>query len=100
MSEEISSTVGAQGMHQEEQYLVNMMASSTLHGFDGQIIPSSGSSSTSYESFHCKCGAGDGLYIAADSVILISGRQFSQGRIRTLNLHRHTSNSKIFSRHH
>lgn len=37
MSEELSSTVGAQGMHQEEQDLVNMMASAALHGFNGHV---------------------------------------------------------------
>ncbi|KAJ9563391.1 hypothetical protein OSB04_008551 [Centaurea solstitialis] len=37
VSDEISSSVGAQGMHQEEQDLVNMMASSALHGFNGQV---------------------------------------------------------------
>ncbi|XP_024987416.1 uncharacterized protein LOC112522493 isoform X3 [Cynara cardunculus var. scolymus] len=37
MGEEISSTVGAQGMHQEEQDLVNMMASSALHGFNSEV---------------------------------------------------------------
>ncbi|PWA64690.1 Nucleotidyl transferase domain-containing protein [Artemisia annua] len=35
--EETSSTVGAHGMHQEEQDLVNMMASSGIHGFNGQV---------------------------------------------------------------
>ncbi|KAM7472296.1 hypothetical protein LguiA_010479 [Lonicera macranthoides] len=34
MSEELSSSLG---MHQEEQDLVNMMASSGVHGFNGQV---------------------------------------------------------------
>ncbi|CAK9140504.1 unnamed protein product [Ilex paraguariensis] len=37
MSEQISSTIGTQEMHQEEQDLVNMMASSSAHGFNGQV---------------------------------------------------------------
>ncbi|KAL3536716.1 hypothetical protein ACH5RR_000082 [Cinchona calisaya] len=37
LNEALSSTVGTQGMHQEEQDLVNIMASSSLHGFNGQI---------------------------------------------------------------
>ncbi|XP_021851697.2 uncharacterized protein [Spinacia oleracea] len=37
VSEDNSSIVGAQGMHQEEQDLVNMMASSSLHNFGGQV---------------------------------------------------------------
>ncbi|KAA8520734.1 hypothetical protein F0562_014994 [Nyssa sinensis] len=37
MGEELSSIIGTQGMHQEEQDLVNMMASSVVHGFDGQV---------------------------------------------------------------
>lgn len=36
MSEELS-TIGTQGMHQEEQDLVNMMAANSLHGFNGQV---------------------------------------------------------------
>ncbi|KAK9749501.1 hypothetical protein RND81_02G130100 [Saponaria officinalis] len=32
-----ASVIGAQGMHQEEQDLVNMMASSSLHNFGGHI---------------------------------------------------------------
>lgn len=36
-NEELSSNVGSQGMHQEEQDLVNMMASTSLHGFNGQV---------------------------------------------------------------
>ncbi|KAL9245414.1 hypothetical protein vseg_019072 [Gypsophila vaccaria] len=32
-----ASVIGALGMHQEEQDLVNMMASSSLHNFDGHI---------------------------------------------------------------
>lgn len=35
--EDHTSVTGAQGMHQEEQDLVNMMASSSLHNFGGQI---------------------------------------------------------------
>lgn len=37
MGEEFASVLGAQGMHQEEQDLVNMMASSTGLGFNGQV---------------------------------------------------------------
>ncbi|XP_021281040.1 uncharacterized protein LOC110414270 [Herrania umbratica] len=37
MGQDFSSIPGAQGMHQEEQDLVNMMASSTAHGFNGQV---------------------------------------------------------------
>ncbi|XP_075644579.1 uncharacterized protein LOC142615702 isoform X3 [Castanea sativa] len=37
MGEEFASVMGAQGMHQEEQDLVNMMASSTTHNFNGQV---------------------------------------------------------------
>ncbi|XVF22392.1 hypothetical protein REPUB_Repub12eG0168400 [Reevesia pubescens] len=37
MGQEFSSIPGAQGMHQEEQDLVNLMASSTAHGFNGQV---------------------------------------------------------------
>ncbi|KAL9228992.1 hypothetical protein vseg_004511 [Gypsophila vaccaria] len=37
ISEDHASVIGAQGMHQEEQDLVNMMASSSLHNFGGQI---------------------------------------------------------------
>ncbi|CAN4111467.1 unnamed protein product [Withania somnifera] len=36
-NEELSSTGGTQGMHQEEQDLVNMMASTSVHGFNGQV---------------------------------------------------------------
>lgn len=36
-NEELSSNIGTQGMHQEEQDLVNMMASTSLHGFNGQV---------------------------------------------------------------
>ncbi|KAL3517280.1 hypothetical protein ACH5RR_024182 [Cinchona calisaya] len=36
-NEELSSTIGTQGMLQEEQDLVNMMASTSLHGFNGQV---------------------------------------------------------------
>ncbi|CAK9165785.1 unnamed protein product [Ilex paraguariensis] len=39
MSEEMSSTFGTQGMHQEDQDLVNMMASSATHSFNGQDVP-------------------------------------------------------------
>lgn len=37
MGEEFASVMGAQGMHQEEQDLVNMMASSATHNFNGQV---------------------------------------------------------------
>ncbi|XP_021748834.1 uncharacterized protein LOC110714598 isoform X2 [Chenopodium quinoa] len=37
VSEDHTSVTGAQGMHQEEQDLVNMMASSSLHNFGGQV---------------------------------------------------------------
>ncbi|XWS32056.1 hypothetical protein CRYUN_Cryun23aG0128200 [Craigia yunnanensis] len=37
MVQDFSSIPGAQVMHQEEQDLVNMMASSTAHGFNGQV---------------------------------------------------------------
>ncbi|KAK6918236.1 hypothetical protein RJ641_016658, partial [Dillenia turbinata] len=37
MAEEHASTMGTMGMQQEEQDLVNMMASSTVHNFNGQI---------------------------------------------------------------
>ncbi|KAH9732317.1 NTP transf 2 domain-containing protein [Citrus sinensis] len=37
MSEEFSSVAGTQGMQQEEQDLVNLMASSMAHGFNGQV---------------------------------------------------------------
>lgn len=37
LNDELSSTVGTQGMLQEEQDLVNMMASTSLHGFNGQV---------------------------------------------------------------
>ncbi|XWS35888.1 hypothetical protein CRYUN_Cryun20dG0035500 [Craigia yunnanensis] len=37
MGQDFSSIPGAQGMHQEEQDLANMMASSTAHGFNGQV---------------------------------------------------------------
>ncbi|CAI9101126.1 OLC1v1038384C1 [Oldenlandia corymbosa var. corymbosa] len=38
VQEERSSTIGAPGMmHQEEQDLVNMMGSTSLHGFNGQV---------------------------------------------------------------
>ncbi|XP_016432541.2 uncharacterized protein LOC107759179 isoform X1 [Nicotiana tabacum] len=38
LNEELSSTGGGtQGMHQEEQDLVNMMASTSIHGFNGQV---------------------------------------------------------------
>ena len=37
MADDFSSVSGAQGMHQEEQDFVNMMASSTAHGFSGQV---------------------------------------------------------------
>ncbi|PIN26525.1 hypothetical protein CDL12_00728 [Handroanthus impetiginosus] len=36
-SEEFSTTSGAQTMHQEEQDIVNMMASASLQGFNGQV---------------------------------------------------------------
>ncbi|XP_015888728.2 uncharacterized protein LOC107423652 isoform X1 [Ziziphus jujuba] len=36
VADDFASVSGAQGMHQEEQDLVNMMASSTAHGFNGQ----------------------------------------------------------------
>lgn len=35
--DDFASVSGTQGMHQEEQDLVNMMASSTAHGFNGQV---------------------------------------------------------------
>ncbi|XP_059634349.1 uncharacterized protein LOC132276768 isoform X2 [Cornus florida] len=37
MGEELSSVIGTQGMHQEEQDLVNVMSSSAIHGFNGQV---------------------------------------------------------------
>lgn len=37
ITNDFASVSGAQGMHQEEQDLVNMMASSTAHGFNGQV---------------------------------------------------------------
>ncbi|PON51335.1 nucleotidyltransferase [Parasponia andersonii] len=37
MADDFASVSGAQGMHQEEQDLVNMMASSTAQGFNGQF---------------------------------------------------------------
>ncbi|XP_010661910.1 uncharacterized protein LOC100241322 isoform X3 [Vitis vinifera] len=37
MGDQLSSVMGTQGMHQEEQDLVNMMASSTLHNFNVQV---------------------------------------------------------------
>lgn len=37
LADDFASVSGAQGMHQEEQDLVNMMASSTAHGFNGQV---------------------------------------------------------------
>ncbi|XP_062154987.1 uncharacterized protein LOC133863032 isoform X5 [Alnus glutinosa] len=37
MGEEFASVPGTQGMHQEDQDLVNMLASSTTHGFNGQV---------------------------------------------------------------
>ncbi|XP_062091423.1 uncharacterized protein LOC133797517 isoform X2 [Humulus lupulus] len=37
MTDDFASVSGAQGMHQEEQDLVNMMASSSAHGFNGQV---------------------------------------------------------------
>ncbi|XWS46204.1 hypothetical protein CRYUN_Cryun14cG0044700 [Craigia yunnanensis] len=37
MGQDFSSIPGAPGMHQEEQDLVNMMVSSTAHGFNGQV---------------------------------------------------------------
>ncbi|XVF73040.1 hypothetical protein PTKIN_Ptkin12aG0169500 [Pterospermum kingtungense] len=37
MRQDFSSITGAQGMHQEEQDLVNVMASSAVHGFNGQV---------------------------------------------------------------
>ncbi|CAN4125015.1 unnamed protein product [Withania somnifera] len=36
-NEELSSSSGTQGMHQDEQDLVNLMASTSLHGFNGQL---------------------------------------------------------------
>lgn len=36
-SEEFTTTSGAQLMHQEDQDIVNMMASASLHGFNGQV---------------------------------------------------------------
>ncbi|CAI9785952.1 unnamed protein product [Fraxinus pennsylvanica] len=36
-NEDLSSTSGTQGMYQEEQDFVNMMASASLHGFNGQL---------------------------------------------------------------
>ncbi|XP_024020973.1 uncharacterized protein LOC21400579 isoform X2 [Morus notabilis] len=36
-ADDFASVSGAQGMHQEEQDLVNMMAASTAHGFNGQV---------------------------------------------------------------
>ncbi|KAE8697265.1 Alpha/beta-Hydrolases superfamily protein [Hibiscus syriacus] len=38
MGQDFSSIPGAQGMHQEEQDLVNMIASSEAYGFNGQIL--------------------------------------------------------------
>ncbi|KAL1142585.1 hypothetical protein V6Z11_A11G105900 [Gossypium hirsutum] len=35
--QDFSSILGAQGMHQEKQDLVNMMPSSAVHGFNGQV---------------------------------------------------------------
>ncbi|XP_074331474.1 uncharacterized protein LOC141668476 isoform X2 [Apium graveolens] len=37
MTEEPPSAVGMHAMHQEEQDIVNMMASSTINGFNGQV---------------------------------------------------------------
>ncbi|KAK9015313.1 hypothetical protein V6N11_006425 [Hibiscus sabdariffa] len=37
MAQDFSSVPGSQGMCQEEQDLVNMIASSTTHGFNGQV---------------------------------------------------------------
>ncbi|KAG4138589.1 hypothetical protein ERO13_D07G143400v2 [Gossypium hirsutum] len=37
MSQEFSLVPGVQGLHQEEQDLLNMMAFSTAHGFNGQV---------------------------------------------------------------
>ncbi|OMP08591.1 hypothetical protein COLO4_06299, partial [Corchorus olitorius] len=37
MGQDFSSVGGSHGMHQEEQDLVNMMASSAAHGFNGQV---------------------------------------------------------------
>lgn len=37
MGEEFASVLGTQGMHQEEQDLVNMLASCTAQGFNGQV---------------------------------------------------------------
>ncbi|MBA0825773.1 hypothetical protein Goarm_010691, partial [Gossypium armourianum] len=37
MAQDFSSIPGSQGMHQEEQDLVNMIASSTTHVFNGQV---------------------------------------------------------------
>ncbi|CAA2960863.1 Hypothetical predicted protein [Olea europaea subsp. europaea] len=36
-NEELSSTSGTRGMHQEEQDFVNMMASASFHGFNSQV---------------------------------------------------------------
>lgn len=36
LNEELS-TMGTQGMHQDEQDLVNLMAATSLHGFNGQV---------------------------------------------------------------
>lgn len=37
MGQDFSSILGEQVMHQEEQDLVNLMASSAAHGFNGQV---------------------------------------------------------------
>ncbi|XP_041001969.1 uncharacterized protein LOC121247639 isoform X4 [Juglans microcarpa x Juglans regia] len=37
MSEDFATVLGTQGMHQDEQDLVNMLASSTAHGFNGPV---------------------------------------------------------------
>ena len=37
INDQLSSVMGTQGMHQEEQDLVNIMASSTLHNFNLQV---------------------------------------------------------------
>ena len=37
VADDYASVSGTQGMHQEEQDLVNMMASSAAHGFNGQV---------------------------------------------------------------
>ncbi|KAG7990572.1 hypothetical protein I3843_02G031700 [Carya illinoinensis] len=37
ISENFATVLGTRGMHQDEQDLVNMLASSTAHGFNGQV---------------------------------------------------------------